>query len=160
VLTPVTEQWLVPSVQLTEFEFAILSCKGAAMIGRQGLLKSAACLIAGVVFGLVVEHALFQLDSDRRYALYNIRRELKFSLSRAEVEAIIARHQTPFIHIHRGDGIALSVKLGGLARHCELSFAFEGDKLTTARIRGEDGPHDRFGDAPPDLESTLQSHLR
>lgn len=130
------------------------------MTSTPGLLKSAEYLLAGAILGLLVEHSLFQLDSDRRYALYNIRRELKFGLSRAEVEAIIARHQTPFIHIHRGEGITLTVKLGGLAQYCELLLAFEEEKLTDARIRGEDGPHDRFRDAPPDLESTLQSHSR
>jgi hypothetical protein len=75
-------------------------------------------------------------------------RELKPGMPKSEAQAVVRRHQAPFVgHYEDSDGIVLNVKLWP-AQYLELYMRFDQDRLVKAGIVGEDGPHDVPKDAP------------
>lgn len=124
----------------------MLGMKKKELIGQLGLVA------VGVILSLAVVELVLEKDADRRFTLYNIRRELQKGLPRAEVEAVIARHDAPYIEKHRGDeSVVLSVRLGGI-NMLYLRIDFAEEKLTRARFGGEDHRQDVPKDAPPNIE--------
>lgn len=117
-------------------------------MNRRELLNEVVTLAIGAAVGVVVEHVLFDVYADRRFALYNILRGLKAGMSRQEVEAVIQRHDAPFITTRNSeDGIELLVHLGAV-NALYLSITLSNNTLASAKIVGEDGPHDVPADAP------------
>jgi len=94
----------------------------------------------------------FAPNWERRFVLYHIRGELRKEMSKAEVEEIISRHQTPYLRrIETENGVNLLVHLG-LADTLSLVIGFSDDKLKGAKLAGEDSPMDVPKDAPSDIE--------
>ena len=73
-------------------------------------------------------------------------------MTRAEVEAVIGRHDAPYIE-KSGSGAStrLTVRMGGL-NWLYLEIRFSGGGLSSARFAGEDSPEDVPDDAPPNIE--------
>jgi len=119
-------------------------------MNKRELIGQLALLVLGALLGVTVVDTLINRDADRRFTIYNIMRELKRSATRQEVEAIIQRHDAPYLNKHADErGISLWVHLG--FKTCGLTISFSNNLLEHASIRGEDGPHDLFKDAPPDI---------
>ncbi len=94
----------------------------------------------------------FAPNWERRFVLYHVRNELKKEMSKAEVEEIIGRHQTPYLQrIETESSVNLLVHLG-LADSLTLSIDFLDNKLKSAKLAGEDSPKDVPEDAPSDIE--------
>ena len=106
----------------------------------------------GVGFAWVFSATFLNLHADRRFTLYSIMRELHKGMPRSEVEAIIGRHDTPFIMKHSEDTkVSLSVSLGG-RDYLYLAMDFVDGKLAKAYFGGEDNPWDVPKDAPAKIE--------
>jgi len=119
---------------------------------KREFLGQLALMAVGGGLALVGRDILLQRDADRRFALYNIMRELRKGMSHAEVESVISRHEAPYIERRALDeAIQLSVKLGGI-NWLYLALEFNTDKLTQAHFGGEDNPWDVPKDAPPNIE--------
>ncbi len=113
--------------------------------------ETAALILIGIVLAQLLDLVLFSSKPERRFLLYSIQRELHDRLPLVDVEEIVQRHKAPFIHEYRkDDSITLRVDTG-FTDSAVLSITFTDGHLTSARIRGEDGPHERFEDAPPDI---------
>jgi hypothetical protein len=94
---------------------------------------------------------LSEMHADRRYTIYNVRRELRAGMTRDEVQDIVSHHNASFLYKYAtADRVILRVDTG-LANSYLLSITFRDDRLLSAKIRGEDGPHEIFHDAPPDI---------
>ena len=120
--------------------------KKREFLGQIGLLA------VGGGLALVGRDIILERDAERRFALYNIMRELRKGMLRAEVESIISRHDAPFIrHDIRDQSISLSVKLGGI-NMLYLALEFGTGMLSKARFGGEDNPWDVPKDAPSNIE--------
>jgi hypothetical protein len=82
-------------------------------------------------------------------------KEFKKDMPRSEVLAIIEKHQKPFVHKSSNqiseETISLWVYYFAFVKSCHLIIEFNNNKLYMAKIRGEDGPHEVFKDAPPDI---------
>jgi hypothetical protein len=75
-------------------------------------------------------------------------RELKPGMSKSEAQAVVQRHQAPFIHYHTTPTVVvLMVKLLPV-KYLELYMRFDQDRLVNAGLVGEDGPPDVPRDAP------------
>ena len=111
------------------------------------------CLVGvGGGLALVGREIFLEKDADRRFALYNMMRELKKGMSRAEVESVINRHDAPYIRKHtEAESLKLSVMLGGI-NELYLALEFTAGKLIKARFGGEDNPWDVPKDAPSKIE--------
>lgn len=108
-------------------------------------------LVVGVLIAVGLYYALDLGHGERRLLLYSIARELAVGMPRSQVETVLSRHQAPFLNrSDTPDGIVLRVSLGA-AEFGLLSIQFQQGLLSSARIRGEDGPEDRLEDAPPDI---------
>jgi len=119
---------------------------------RRELLGQLGLIALGAGFGLVIREFIFDRDAERRFALYNIMRELRKDMTRKEVEEIINRHDAPFISKRiEADYISLTVSLGGI-NQLYLSMKFAEEKLVQARFGGEDHPDDVPKDAPSNIE--------
>lgn len=117
-------------------------------------IEMATAIALGVVCAQLLDVFPFSSKSDRRFLVYSIQRQLRAGQSRADVEAVIKTHMAPFLHRHElEDGILLRADTG-LSNAVLLRATFEDGRLVSARIRGEDGPHERFDDAPPDIVET------
>ena len=89
---------------------------------------------------------------ERRFTIYNIMKELDVGINKNQINLIISRHNTPFLHrTDVNQDIILRVDLG-IFDSCLLSIKMKQNKLVSASIRGEDGPQDYFQDAPQDLK--------
>lgn len=113
-----------------------------ALLG--GLILLAA---AGLAFQLLLSR---QVDRDLE-ALLAVARGLRPGMTRAEVLAVAARHESPGVR-RRADGEDTLVLFApyGLSRTCSLELAFRDGRLAVARTRGEDGPQRACPGAPPD----------
>jgi len=121
-------------------------------VNKREFLGQLGLVALGVGGALALRDIILDRDADRRFALYNIRRELRKDMSRTEVESIIGRHDAPFIRKHMQDNsISLSVMLGGI-NSLYLAMEFSEGKLIKAYFGGEDNPQDVPGDAPPNIE--------
>jgi hypothetical protein len=119
---------------------------------RQRLLSQVGLIALGVGCAWVFSEAFLNVHADRRFTLYSVRRELHKDMPRSEVEAIVSRHDTPFIMKHSDDNkISLSVSLGG-RDYLYLAMEFLDGKLSKAYFGGEDNPWDVPKDAPSRLE--------
>ena len=121
---------------------------------RKQVVNGFVCVALGVALAWVVNEVFIDKHADRRFALYNVIRELHKGMPRNEVEAIIERHNTPFItkHVDRDrDYINLTVQLGGRNR-LYLVMEFSEGKLAKAHFGGEDNPWDVPNDAPSKIE--------
>jgi len=118
---------------------------------KREFLGSLGLLAVGAGLGVFVRD-YFDRDADRRFALYNIRRELRKGMTRDEVGAVVARHDTPYI-IKREwpDKLSLTVETG-LINRLYLSLHFSDGVLTEARFGGEDHPQDVPADVPSNIE--------
>ena len=115
-------------------------------LGQLGLIG------LGVGFAWVFSATFLNVHADRRFTLYNIRRELHKGMPRSEVEAIVGRHDAPFIMKHSEENkISLSVSLGG-RDFLYLAMEFVGGKLAKAYFGGEDNPWDVPKDVPSRIE--------
>lgn len=115
-------------------------------LGQLGLLAT------GGVLALIGRDIILERDADRRFALYNIMRELRKGMSRAEVESVISRHDAPYIRKDtQAENLFLSVKMGGI-NVLFLDLEFTAGTLTTAKFRGEDNPWDVPEDVPPNIQ--------
>jgi hypothetical protein len=115
-------------------------------LGHLGLVA------VGGGLALVGRDIILERDADRRFALYNIMRELRKGMSRGEVDSIINRHDAPYIRKDTKDeSIFLSVKLGGI-NMLYVALGFATGKLIKAKFGGEDNPWDVPKDAPPNIE--------
>jgi predicted acetyltransferase len=119
---------------------------------RRHFLSQLGLIGLGVGFAWVLSETFLNRHADRRFTLYSIRNELHKGMPRSEVEAIIGRHDTPFIMKHvTENSIRLSVRLGG-HDYLYLMIEFLEEKLTKAYFAGEDNPWDVPKDAPSKLE--------
>jgi hypothetical protein len=101
---------------------------------------------AGV--GIAAQDILINGSADRRFVLYNIRRELRKGMSRRHIEAIADRHYAPFVEQHeRDDILAFTVWLSAM-RNLTLLITFADQKLVRAEFVGIDSPEDTPRDAP------------
>ena len=106
----------------------------------------------GVGFAWIFSETFLNRHADRRFMLYGMMRELHKGMPRSEVEAIIGRHDVPFVMKHITDNkVHLSVNLGG-HDYLYLAIEFLDGKLTKAYFGGEDNPWDVPKDAPSNLE--------
>lgn len=109
-------------------------------------------LILGGALGIFHRDLLFNPNAERRFALYNIRRDLNLRMSRKQVEDIIKQHDAPYIEKQfESNEIRLTVKLG-LIDELYLIMMFSNENLIQARFAGEDHPFDVPKDAPQNLE--------
>ena len=114
-------------------------------LGQLGLVAM------GATLALVCGDLVFDRDADRRFALYNIMRQLKKGMSHYEVEVVINRHDAPFIEkISDENSISLYVWLGGVSV-LYLTIVFSNGVLETARFAGEDNEWDAPNDAPQSI---------
>ena len=98
--------------------------------------------------GIGAREILFSGSAERRFVLYNIRRELRKGMSRRRVEAIADRHYAPFVERReRDDMLAFTIWLGGI-RNLTLLITFAEQKLVRAEFAGIDSPEDIPSDAP------------
>jgi len=116
--------------------------------------------IIGLIFGPFVLVAVaiwgsYCATTGRKLTLYAIRRELSIGMSRPEADSVIERHAARYLvreWSQREEQLSLLVMYGIGQESCSLTLRFRSGKLESARIRGEDGEHDRCGgDGPPDL---------
>ena len=115
-------------------------------LGQLGLVA------VGGGLSLVGRDVILDRDADRRFALYNIMRELRKGMSRAEVESVISRHDAPFIRKEKGaDFISLSVMLGRI-NMLYLALEFTRELLSKAKFGGEDNPQDVPKDVPSNID--------
>lgn len=122
-------------------------------MSRRDFLGSLGLVAIGGALALAARDIFLERDADRRFALYNIMRELRRGMARAEVESIISRHDAPYIMKQMHDeSLILSVKLGGMSM-LYLSLEFEDEKLIKANFAGEDNPWDVPKDAPQTLNN-------
>lgn len=69
----------------------------------------------------------------------------------SEAEMVVNRKASQYLHKRAvTNGLILRVDTG-LANSCLLYIQFNNGRLMSARIRGEDGPHEVFIDAPSDI---------
>jgi hypothetical protein len=121
-------------------------------MNKREFLSQLGLFAAGGGVALVGRDVFLERDADRRFALYNIMRELRKGMSRTEVDSIISRHDTPFIRkVAENEKVYLSVRLGGI-NMLYLTLEFANGMLTTAKFSGEDNPRDVRKDAPPNIE--------
>ncbi len=113
-----------------------------ALLG--GLILLAA---AGLAFQLLLSR---QVDRDLE-SLLAVARGLRPGMTRAEVLAVAARHESPGVR-RRADGEDTLVLFApyGLSRTCSLELVFRDGRLAGSRTRGEDGPQRTCPGAPPD----------
>lgn len=104
----------------------------------------------GVVFTLIFL-SVADSNRERRFVLYHIRNELTKEMSRNEVEEILERHQTSFIHRYETKNVIILRVDVGIARSYLLTIGFSDGKLNGAGFATEDGPY-HPKDAPPNLE--------
>ena len=127
------------------------TCFAMWIMNKREFLGQLGLLVVGGALALIGTDIFLERDADRRFALYNIVRELRKGMSRAEVESVISRHDAPYIRKDtQADSFFLSVKLGGLDK-LYLALEFDAGKLTTAKFGGEDNPWDLPEDVPPNL---------
>ena len=114
-----------------------------ALLG--GLILLAA---AGLAFQLLLSR---QVDRDLE-SLLAVARGLRPGMTRAEVLAVAARHESPGVR-RRADGEDTLVLFApyGLSRTCSLELVFRDGRLASSRARGEDGPQRTCPGAPPQL---------
>ena len=119
---------------------------------RRRFFTEAALVGIGVGAAWIFSESFLNRHAERRFTLYSIMRELHKGMPRSEVEAILGRHDTPFIMKHSEDNsVYLSVSLGG-RDYLYLAIEFIDGKLSKAHFGGEDNPCDVPKDAPPNLE--------
>ena len=122
------------------------------IMDRRRFFSQIGLIALGVGLAWFVGTAFLNLHADRRFTLYNIMRELHKGMPRSEVEAIIGRHDTPFIMKHSEDAhVSLSVSLGG-RDYLYLAMNFVDGKLAKAHFGGEDNPWDIPKDTPAKIE--------
>ena len=122
------------------------------VMNKREFLAQLGLVAVGAGIGLVFRDVVLDRDADRRFALYNIMRELLQGMSRSDVDTIISRHDAPFIVHHAQDNsISLSVMLGGI-NSFYLAIEFSSGKLTKAHFGGEDNPRDVPKDAPANIQ--------
>ena len=120
-------------------------------MGKRELVSAIAMLAIGGLLAIIVRDQLVDQHADRRFALYHVRRELRAGMSRAEVEAVISRHQAPYVEkVESGDAIRLTVRMGG-RNWLYLDITFSGGAVVGARFAGEDSLEDVPDDAPPNI---------
>ena len=101
--------------------------------------------------GIAAREILLNGSAERRFVLYNIRRELRRGMSRRRVESIADRHYAPFVERReRDDILAFTVWLSGISgiRNLSLLITFAEQKLARAEFVGIDSPEDIPRDAP------------
>ena len=109
-----------------------------------------ALIALGTIIGIGIAGGLSS-HGERRYVLYGIQRELKGGMPRSDVLAIVEKHDhDSFVTRSSEEQLIVWVSLGG-AQYCGLIVSFENSQLVSSQIRGEDGPEERFDDAPPDI---------
>ncbi len=121
-------------------------------MNRRSFFSQLGLVALGVGYAWMFSEVFLNRHADRRFTLYNIVRELRKDMPRPEVEAIMSRHDAPFIRKHiTGDQVNLSVSLGG-RDYLFLIIDFVDGKLTKAYFIGEDNPWDIPTDAPAKIE--------
>jgi hypothetical protein len=112
-----------------------------------------ACMVGGAVVAYIGEQTFSSPKEERRFLVYAIARDLRLGMARAEVAAVIERHRAPYLDLSEEPGVVrVRVNISS-ARSCQLTLGFSDERLTYMRIRGENGPDDRFPDAPADMGS-------
>lgn len=110
-------------------------------------------IILGIIF---LSLAIYSYHPDERLVLYDIMKELKVGMPRKDVLAIIEKYQKSFVHKSSDQMIDKNISLWvyylGFFYSCHLIIEFSDNKLYSAKIRGENGPHDTFKDAPLDIK--------
>lgn len=100
---------------------------------------------AGV--GIAARDVRLNGSAERRFVLYNIRRELRKGMSRKRIEAIADRHDALFVERREGNDIlAFTVWLSAI-RNLSLLITFSEQKLVRAEFVGIDSPQDIPRDA-------------
>lgn len=116
------------------------------MLGSLGLLA------LGAGLGVFARDWVFEPNEERRFVLYNIRRELRQGMTREEVETVVARHDAPYVEKRAdADALRLTAKTG-LVNRLHLSIRFSNGVLAEARFGGEDHPQDVPRDVPSNIE--------
>lgn len=87
----------------------------------------------------------------REKAVFDLMGHLRRGMSRDEVIKLVNRSDTSFLRLHETDDRLVATASTGLGRGCILTMEFQDKKLSSARIRGEDGPTDVLKGAPPDI---------
>jgi hypothetical protein len=111
-------------------------------------------IICGIILISLISYSCRPNDCQ---VLYDIMKELKPNMSRKEVLSIIEKHYKTYIHKSympsevNDETISLWVYYFAFIKSCHLIIDFNDNKLYMAKIRGEDGPHEVFKDAPPDI---------
>lgn len=113
--------------------------------------------IYSIILGItIILLTIYSYRPDERFVLYDIMKELKIDMPRKEVLSIIEKYQKPFVHKSSNQmndkDISLWVYYFGFFYSCHLIIEFSDNKLYSAKIRGENGPHDTFKDAPHDIK--------
>ena len=110
-------------------------------------------IVIGVAIAVGCASYFSSVSSDHRHTIYAIQCDLRSGMRMQEVFDVVRRHDEPFLHKYLSqDSVTLWVHTSPFADSCSLGLTFEEGTLRSARIRGEDGPHEKFADAPPDIE--------
>ncbi len=96
-------------------------------------------------------------NQPRLDALYSVMRGLRVGMPRTEVLAAIKsnRSSMDLEQVAENGDITLWVHYGAIDS-CGLTIGFNEGRLAGARLRGEDGPHERCPSAPLDLPASVQ----
>ena len=101
---------------------------------------------AGV--GVAAREILLNVSADRRFVLYNIRRELRKGMSRRHIDVIADRHYAPFVERREGNDILVFTVWLSAMRNLSLKITLNEQKLVRAEFVGIDSPRDIPRDAP------------
>ena len=114
---------------------------------RQFIVK----MIYGVSWagmGIGARDFLLNGSADRRFVLYNIRRELRKGMSRRHINVIADRHYAPFVERREGNDILVFTVWLSAMRNLSLKITLSEQKLARAEFVGIDSPEDIPRDAP------------
>ena len=104
--------------------------------------------ICWLSIGLWIGSSFLGGSPERRFILYSIIRELKPGMAKSEAEAVVQRHQAPFIDYHETpNGMVVGVRLLPI-KYLDLYMHFDQDKLVNAGLITDDGPDNLPRDAP------------
>lgn len=104
--------------------------------------------ISWAAVGVAARDILLNGSAERRFVLYNIRRELRKGMSRRHIEAIADRQYAPFVERREGGDILVFTVWLSAIRNLSLKITLNEQKLVRAEFVGIDSPEDIPHDAP------------